>query len=223
MKTKKWLCLLVGLLMLGTTSAQSTLGLSLATSKNDRHMETLWFQQQISPRFSAGIQLRNSGLRYRFVNARAVEEGNTFFAGAVLGFKLKETGTYRFDFNLTTSYRRLTNDDNPDLPSTTNGLEIDPNLMMSLRLNDQLYFHTGALLRLAMQLGPETIGNEQGLSAILVNGLSVQKDAHNISLKTYVGPMNGATGDTEKFFWQLSLAYQITLNNKSASPSFFNF
>ncbi|MEM6802449.1 MAG: hypothetical protein AAF696_13655 [Bacteroidota bacterium] len=187
-------------------------------------METIWFQQQLSDRFSMGLQLRNSGIRYRFVNARAIEEGNTLFIGVVVGLKVKESESYRLDFNLTTSYRRLQNDDKVELPENTDGLEIDPNIIMTLPLNDRLFFHTGAMLRLAMQTGPESIGNEQGLSAIVLNGLSLRSGSNVFSLKTYAGPMNGATGDTEKFFWQVALSYQFSLSGKnSASLPFFNF
>ena len=188
-------------------------------------METIWYQQQVSNRFSAGLQLRYSEINYRFVNARAIEEGNTTFVGAVLGFKLKEAEKYRFDFNLTASYRYLNNDENPELPSSTNGLEIDPNFIFGLRLSDNLFFHTGAMFRTAMQFGEEPINDEQQpFSAIVLNGVSIYKNGHTYSLRTYAGPMTGATGDTEKFFWQLSLGYQYSFGSSSNSSSpFFNF
>jgi hypothetical protein len=205
--------------------AQSYLGLSVSTSKNDNHMETIWYQNQISERFSAGIQLRYSGIKYRFVNARAIKYGNTVFIGGVLGFKLKQSEKYRLDFNLTASYRYLNNDENTDLPSSANGLELDPNIVFGLRISDNFRFHSGAMFRTAMQFGEEAIMDEQlPYSAIILNGLSFHKNGNTFSLRTYSGPMNGATGDTEKFFWQFSLGYQHSFGaTENNYLTFFNF
>lgn len=205
--------------------AQSYLGFSVATSKNDTHMESIWLQNQISERFSAGLQLRYSGIRYRFVNARAIEKGNTVFIGAVLGFNLKQSEKYRLDFNLTTSYRYLENEEKPNLPSSTNGLELDPNFVFGMRLSDNFLFHSGAMFRTAIQFGEEPITDEQlPYSAIVLNGLSYKKNRNTFSLRIYSGPMNGATGDTEKFFWQCSMGYQCNFGfHENNSLPFFNF
>ncbi|MEM1321995.1 MAG: hypothetical protein AAGG75_17175 [Bacteroidota bacterium] len=187
-------------------------------------METIWFQHQVSERFSAGIQLRYSGIRYRFVNAIAIEDGSTTFAGLVLGFNLRKFERSRLDFNLTASYRYISNDDNAELPSSTNGLELDPNFIFGLQLSENLFFHSGIMLRTAMQFGDEPINDEQQPSTIVLNGLSIQKTKHLFSLRTYAGPMTGATGDTEKFFWQLSLGYQYNLGSPTnGTLPFFNF
>ena len=205
-------------------NAQSNFGLSVATSKNDNHMETVWYQHQLSSRFSVGIQLRNSDVRYRFVNARAIEKGNTVFAGLTLGYKIAYSENFRLDANLTTSYRYLENEENTSLPKITGGLEIDPNIILSLKLRENLFYHTGAMLRTTFQISPESIGDEQLPSAIILNGISLQKKSNTFSLRTYVGPMNGATGDTEKFFWQVSLGYQYSLNFKETKQlPFINF
>ena len=169
--------LIVAFLLVGTfVSAQSSVGLTVATSRNDHHMETLWYQHPVSDRFSVGVQVRNSDVKYRFVNARAIKKGNTIFAGLVLGFKIKEREAYRLDFNLTTSYRRLENEDQEinNLPRFTDGIEIDPNLLFSLKARQHLLFHTGVMLRTVTQVGPEPVPDEQLPSAIVLNGLSYQ-------------------------------------------------
>jgi hypothetical protein len=189
-------------------------------------METLWYQHQLSNRFSVGLQVRNSDVKYRFVNARAIEKGNTMFAGLVLGFKIKENEKYRLDFNLTTSYRRLENEEQEinNLPQFTTGIEIDPNLLFSLKANQRWLFHTGVMLRTATQVEPESVSDEQLPSAIVLNGLSYQINQSSLTLRTYAGPMNGAGGDTGKFFWQVSLGYQYTFSGKSQpSIPFINF
>ncbi len=212
-------------LSIGTfVSAQSMIGLTAATSKSDNHMETFWYQQQIFNRFSLGLQIRNSDVKYRFIDAKAIKNGNAFFAGLTLGFKIKEQEDYRLDFNLTTSYRRLKNKGNEQLPQFTDGIEIDPNLLFSLKTGRRIVFHTGIMLRTAVQLNPEAIPDEQLPSAILLNGLSYQLNQSALTLRTYAGPMNGAGGDTEKFFWQVSLGYQYTFPGKfSSSIPFINF
>ena len=205
--------------------AQSYFGVSVGTSKNDNHIETLWYQNQLSERFNAGLQLRFSRIKYRFVNARAIEDGSTIFVGGVLGYNIKQSEKYRLDFNLTASYRYLSNDENAELPSSTNGLELDPNFIFGIRLSDNILFHSGAMFRTAMQFGDEPINNEQTpTSAIVLNGITLHKGKNMYTLRTYAGPMTGATGDTEKFFWQLSLGYQYAFGTvpNNALP-FFNF
>ena len=223
---KKTIIVVIMLSAVTFASAQSNVGLSVATSRNDRHMETLWYQHQVSTRFSVGLQVRNSDVKYRFVNARAIEKGNTIFAGLVLGFKIKEAEQYRLDFNLTTSYRRLENEGQEinNLPQFTTGIEIDPNLLFSLKANQRWLLHTGVMLRTATQVGPESISDEQLPSAIVLNGLSYQINQSSLTLRTYAGPMNGAGGDTGKFFWQISVGYQYTFSGKSQpSIPFINF
>lgn len=223
MKTKQLFFILLMLFGMIELKAQTYAGFSLATSNNDRHMETVWLQHQISRGFSAGIQLRYSQIKYRFVDAIAIEDGSTVFAGLVLGFNIKETKAYSLDFNLTSSYRFLSNDDKPELLSSTNGLELDPNIIFGLRFTDKIKFHTGAMLRTAMQFGDTPILDEQLPSAIILAGLSYQMNNHSIAIRAYTGPMNGATGDSMKYFNQISLGYQFNINALSKSSSFFNF
>ena len=224
MDSKKTLLLIVLLLGVVESKAQSNAGITLGASNNDTHMETIWYQHQLSDKFSAGLQLRYSQIKYRFVDAIAVTDGSTAFAGIVLGFKLKETEIYRLDFNVTTSYRYLSNDDRPEIAESTNGLELDPNMILHLNLSDKVNLHTGAMLRTAMQFGETPILDEQMPSAIVLTGLSYQlNERQSIALRAYTGPMNGATGDSMKYFNQISIGYQFSLGKLSNSFSFFNF
>lgn len=217
--------LFIAFVLLGTLEAksQSFAGLSIGSSSNDNHIETVWFQHQLTDRFSAGVQIRYSQIRYRFVDAIAINDGSTLFGGIVMGFKLKETEKYRLNFNLTSSYRYLSNDENPDLEESTNGLELDPNIILDLKLSDRITLHTGAMLRTAMQFGDTPILDEQLPSAIVLAGLSYSVNNHSIALRAYTGPMNGATGDSMKYFNQISLGYQFSFGEHSGQFSFFNF
>lgn len=223
MKMKQSFLSLLMLLAMIELKAQTYTGFALAASNNDRHMETLWLQHQVTNRFSAGVQLRYSQIRYRFVDAIAVENGSTVFAGIVLGFTIKETSDYSLNFNLTSSYRYLSNDDRPELAASTNGLELDPNIILGLRLTDKIHLHSGAMLRAAMQFGDNPVLDEQLPSAIVFAGLSYQMSNHSIAIRVYTGPMNGATGDSMKYFNQVSLGYQYSLNGLSKPFLFFNF
>jgi len=205
-------------------SSQSVAGLSVGVSNNDEHMETVWLQHQWTDKFSAGLQLRYSQIKYRFVDAIAISEGSTFFGGFVLGFKMKETEKYSLNFNLTSSYRYLSNEENPELAESTSGLEFDPNILVALKLSDRLTLHTGAMFRTAMQLQKNQILDEQLPSAIVLAGLSYNINNHSIALRAYSGPMNGASGDTMKYFNQISLGYQVFFGQPSDGFfSFFNF
>lgn len=217
--------LLIAFVLLGVleVQSQSFVGLSVGVSDNDNHIETVWFQHQLTERFSAGVQLRYSQIRYRFVDAIAITDGSTAFGGIVLGFKIKETEHYRTSFNLTSSYRYLSNDEKPDLAESTHGLELDPNILFDLKLTDNFNLHTGAMLRTAMQFGETPIYDEQLPSAIVVMGISYGVNNHSFAVRAYTGPMNGASGDTMKYFNQISLGYQFSFGEHSRQYSFFNF
>ena len=79
------------------------------------------------------------------------------------------------------------------------------------------------MLRTAMQFGDTPILDEQMPSAIVVAGLSYSVNNHSIALRAYTGPMNGATGDSMKYFNQVSLGYQFSFGEQSSQFSFFNF
>jgi len=217
--------LFIAFVILGTLEAksQSFAGLSIGSSNNDNHIETVWFQHQLTDRFSAGVQVRYSQIRYRFVDAIAINDGSTVFGGIVLGFKLKETDKYRLNFNLTSSYRYLSNDERPDLEESTNGLELDPNILLDLKLSEKITLHTGAMLRTAMQFGETPILDEQLPSAIVLAGLSYSINNHSVALRAYTGPMNGARGDSMKYFNQILIGYQLTFGEKTSQFTFFNF
>lgn len=220
---------MMGVVLLLSVSgySQSYTGFSIATSKSDKHMEMAWFQHQVSQKFSVGAQLKYSEIDYRFINARAVEEGNTFFSGLTLGYNIASTNRYRLDFNLTASYRYLSSDQQNAVHTSTGGIEIDPNIIFGVRLSESLMFHTGPMLRTAHQISPDVISDEQLISTIVLSALSYELGCNLFSLRTYVGPMNGATGDTEKFFWQVSLGYQYQFGSSPSklpqSLPFFNF
>jgi hypothetical protein len=222
MELRKLLLLLFILASMGL-KAQTNIGVSLGTSANDRHLETIWIQHQISNKFSAGLQFRYSQINYRFVDAIAITDGSTVFTGLVLGFKIKETENYQLNFNLTSSYRYLSNDDRPELLESTNGIEFDPNIIFSIKCTEKINLHTGAMLRTAHQFGDTPILNEQLPSAIVLAGLSYHIQNHSIALRAYTGPMNGATGDSMKYFNQISLGYQYTFGLEAKPFSFFNF
>ncbi|MEZ4828157.1 MAG: hypothetical protein R3C61_18010 [Bacteroidia bacterium] len=204
--------------------SQSNFGFSVGTSKSDHYLGSIWYQHPISNRFSIGLNFRYCDFKYRFVNAIAINSGKTVFTGLVIGYKIAETENFRLDFNLTSSYRYLENQENITLPSKTIGLEFDPNILMTLRMNDKILYHTGAMLRTSIQLKPEVIGNEQQPSGIVLNGISLKSNSALYTLRTYAGPMSGATGDTEKFFWMVSVGCQFNIPSKNASSiSFLNF
>lgn len=223
MELKKTLFIVFVLLGGLEAKSQSFAGLSIGVSNNDNHIETVWFQHQITDKFSAGIQLRYSQINYRFVDAIAITDGSTAFGGLVLGFKLKEAEKYRLNFNLTSSYRYLSNDENPNLAESTNGLEVDPNILLDLKLSERIKLHTGAMLRTAMQFGDTPILDEQMPSAIVLAALSYTVNSHSFALRAYTGPMNGATGDSMKYFNQISLGYQFSFGEQTGPFSFFNF
>jgi hypothetical protein len=223
MNLKQFLLISLMLLSVVKSTAQSQAGLSIGISNNDNHVETLWFQNRFNDLFSVGLQFRYSQIKYRFVDAIAIKDGSTVFGGLVFGFKLKETSAYSLHFNLTSSYRYLSNDERPELAESTHGIELDPNIVLSLKLTNKLTLHAGTMLRTAMQFGDTPILDEQMPSTIVLAALSYHFDKSSLAIRAYTGPMNGATGDTMKYFNQISLGYQYNLGKSASSFSFFNF
>ncbi|MEM7371850.1 MAG: hypothetical protein AAF587_24765 [Bacteroidota bacterium] len=205
------------------TIAQSTIGLYIGTSKSDLHTESIWYQHQMSETFHLGIQLTYGQAQYRFIQAKSVTEGSVITAGMPMGWRLISKETYRLDVNLRPSLRWFNAGAEYD-PSSSLALELDPSISAGLRLNEHLLFHTGVMLRTVFELSPGPVLSEQLPSSILLNALSFQKHSSLISLRTYYGPMSGAGGDTEKFFWQVSIGIQRQLgaSDDSAIP-FFTF
>jgi len=220
MKKQLFLCwMLLGSLSI---SAQSLIGLDLGTSKSDNLSLRIGYQRELSPVVSAGFQLKAAVLDYRFIDARAVTEGNVLFIGIPLGFNVKSTDTYRVDINLTPSWRILTAT-NEVASRRGQAIEIDPNLVISMPVGDRMIYHAGVMLRTVFQVNPETLV-EQIPSTILLNGFSYKLGENLFSLRTYVGPMFGAAGDTEKFFWKLSLGFQMPIGESTSDTlPFFNF
>ncbi len=204
--------------------AQSTFGLSLGTSRTDNHTESIWYQKSISDKFSVGLQFRNGDIKYRFINARAVQSGSVQHAGLVLGYKIKETEKFRFDFNLSGTYRRVNSDEVEVEGDGTNGFEIDGNLLLGFKVSNNVFFHAGTLLRYVTQTSADAITDEQLPSPILTNAFSYQANQNLFSLKTYFGPANGAGGDTLKFYWQVSVGFQRAINSSDSNDiPFLNF
>lgn len=224
MKLKIYLILPLVFFGLKDLTAQSNVGISVGFSDNDKHIESAWFQHQLHDNFNIGLQLRYSKIKYRFTDAIAVTNGNTLFAGIVFGYKIKEVENYRLDFNLTTSYRYLRNRDIAELKKSTNGIEIDPNIIFSIKASEKFTIHTGSMFRMAMQIGTNPIPDEQLPSAIILAGISYSlNNTHNVSFKAYTGPMNGAQGDTMKYFNQISISYQYSFGRNVSQFKFFNF
>lgn len=203
--------------------AQTNFGFSVGTSDSDDYTASSWYQKSVSDKLSIGFQFRKGGIKYRFINARAVESGSVQHIGLVLGFKLKETDKFRFDFNLSGAYRRVNSDEVKTESDGTNGYEIDGNIMLGFKVSDNVFFHAGTLLRFVAQTNEEAV-IEQLPSPILTNALSYRFKMNLISLKTYIGPANGAGGDTLKFYRQVSLAFQMSIGSSGSNIiPFLNF
>lgn len=210
-------------LLCSTLMGQSYLGFSAGFSKSDRHTESLWFQQQFTDQFSAGLRLSYGSLQYRFIDAKAITEGHVIHVGIPLGFKLAEGDRFRIDVQLNPSYRRISPISESSLAASS-AIELDPNLIIGFPIREGFFLHTGLMLRTVFQIDPSPTMNEQFPSAILLNSFSYLAKSTLFSLWTYYGPMSGAGGDTEKFFWQISLGVQRMLGGQqNSSIPFFTF
>ncbi|MEM9984544.1 MAG: hypothetical protein AAF804_05550 [Bacteroidota bacterium] len=218
----------MALLFFSSAFAQIQTDLLVGSSKADNSFVTLRASGMVSEGIRLGASYQFSNYRYRFVDARPVSDGVAHTLRFILVGRLAESNLLRLDGFLQPGFRLLTID-----PSVVQDFSYDfqagqaiilePGLVVTLKASDRLNFHTGVNTHMAFQTSPEALF-EQFPSAQILAGASYRvTERWAVFSSTQTGPMAGAMGDSEKFFWQLALGLRYSLSPLSSSTQIFGF
>ncbi len=223
--------LLLGVLILlgyRSTFAQIQTDLFFGSSKADQSFVTLRASSMVNEGIRVGVSYQFSNYRYRFVDARPVSDGVAHTFRVLLLGRIAESDLLRLDGFLQPGYRLLNVDPSVEQDFNYNfqsaqALILEPGLLVTLKASEKLNFHTGANMHMAWQVAPEALF-EQFPSARILAGASYQvSDRWAVFTTTQTGPMSGAMGDSEKFFWQLALGLRYSLSPSPPNSQIFGF
>jgi hypothetical protein len=222
--------LLFSFLIMGLLSpvfGQLDLDFNAGTSKADFAFSNVRLSGELKAGLRLGASLELANYRYRFIDARPVSDG---FAGTLrllLVGKLAEKGRLRLDGFLKPGYRYLNpNEANQEFfhdfqPS--HAFILEPGVLVTIKANEKWNFHTGVNMHMAWQLSPEPIFEQFPSSRLLAGSSYRLHDRWALFATSQVGPMSGASGDSEKFFWQMAVGLRVSLNPAIETTRLFGF
>lgn len=197
-------------------SAQIDLDIKVGTSKADNSFLTLRATYSLSPQTRIGVSHQFSNYQYRFIDARAVSGGFAGTTRLIFLQQLQRSEKIRLDLFVKPGYRTIGLSDEPQelenydfQPGTS--LIIEPGLLVTFNPAEKWSFHSGLNLHTAFQLQPDFL-QEQLPSMRLLGGGAYQLSDQWVLFSTLdTGPMSGASGDSEKYFWKagIGLRYRI--------------
>lgn len=219
---KQWIVLIGFFLLAGSAFGQWDLDMTYGSSKADYGFAMLRLSRQVSDRWRVGASYQFSDYRYRFIDARQVSDG---FAGTLRlsgVVRLSETGGLRLDGFLHAGHRYIGL--GTDAPQVFNydfepghALILEPGLVVTLRASEAWNFHSGVNMHMAWQVAPEPLFEQFPSAHLLAGGSYRLKPRWTLFLTSQTGPMSGASGDTEKFFWQAQAGLRYAIGTPTAA------
>ncbi len=202
--------------------AQISFDLQLGTSRRDYSLTTFRVNYQLNDVWRIGGEFQASDYRYRFIDARKIENG---FASETRVFalgRLAENNRIRLDFFLKTGWRTVNvSEDEPQQIAydfeNSSAILVDPGLLVTLKATENLFFHTGVHLPLAFQIAPEFIGEQLQSNYILFGGSYALSERWVVLAHGFTGATFGANGDAEKYMWQTSVGVRFSLKGKKVN------
>lgn len=196
--------------------AQSFLDLAFGASRTDYQHWNLRASTSVGDRWQLGIEFQAFDYRYRFIDARPVTDG---FAGQVRGFtafKIAESDRLRFDAFLKPGVRYIQAPDGPqpfDQYAFQNSwaVTVDPGLVVTWQAFDKLSLHTGVNARTVIQVQPLALAEQLPSSLILFGGIYALAPRWSLFAAGNTGPMNGASGDSQKYNWEASFGIRFSI------------
>lgn len=201
-------------------SAQIEVDLMGGTSKADRvfgQLSASWVGPQ---GFRAGVRLKQANYQYRFIDARPVSDGQATELRLLLSFPLAIQERIRLDAFLHPGLRWIQAPEGIQefnyAFSSSQGLVLDPGLVVSFFPIEKLSLHTGVNMHMAWQTRPSTVF-EQFPSAMLLVGAAYQLHPDwSLLLNIESGPNSGASGDSEKYGWQIAAGLRFRIGQGPA-------
>lgn len=216
---QKFIFLLLWLgLSLSTVWGQSV-QLQLGRSNQDNFFVKAGYMHSFGERLSVGLEGQYGQHAYRFIEAKAIPEGNVSWLGVPIRYQAFANDLIRLDFYLR-SRLRFTSATADALSLRSTALEFDPSFIISLPINSQWEVQSGVILKTVLEVSPSVL-LEQQPSSILLLGINYSPiDRLAFSLQGQAGPASGAGGDTMKFYSFLQLGLAYSFGERSALSQF---
>lgn len=221
---KNVLLLLLLLSVCWQGNAQTDLDLTFGASKADYSATVIRATHKINNGLRLGVSYQFSDYRYRFINARPVSDGFAGTASLILVGRLAESDNIRLDGFFNPGFRivQLPDDDPQEFENYvfeegSRAITLDPGLLITITASEKLAFHTGINMHMAFQSSLEPIF-EQFPSIRIKAGVSYKlAESWALFATGDTGPMSGASGDSEKYFWQLAFGLRYRIGATDAS------
>ncbi|MEO1450587.1 MAG: hypothetical protein AAFV07_13745 [Bacteroidota bacterium] len=205
-----WLCMSCFFL-----SAQIDVDVMGGTSKADQFfgsMRASWVGER---GFRLGAQLQAGTYRYRFIDARPVEGGAVSEFRFFISLPLAVDDRIRLDAHLHPGIRFM------DAPTgeqefkydfqDSRAITLDPGLVATFFPAKRWAIHTGISLRMVWQISPEVIFEQFPSGMLRVGGTYALSQKCSVFADVLSGPNSGASGDTEKYGWQVATGVRFRL------------
>lgn len=194
--------------------AQSLVDVGFGASTMDRYFINLAYRHQISDNLRAGFEIQLSSPKYRFIEAKPIEEGYATSLSIPLSFKITEQERIRLDGFVRPGVRFqgvIDPDNNGVRDSILNSTAVlfDAGLIVNVQLTEKLNLNSGVLLPAGFEIAPTSLFEYLG-TPNFTGGLSYLASSKSILfLKGITGPAFGASGDTYKYIWSVQGGIRI--------------
>lgn len=201
--------------------AQTYVDASVGTSNQDVGFVNLALRKQFSEKFRAGLELQTAAVKYRFIGAKVIDEGQSTTLSLPLSLRLYQFNRLRLDFygRVGLRYQSVAEQFATEKKLSDNtavGFNAEPGLQVSLALSERLNLQSGVTLPNLFEVSPEFL-YENNVSNLFF-GLGHQLSPKAIFMfKANAGPAAGASGDSQKFNWGVQAGIRFSLNGSGAA------
>jgi opacity protein-like surface antigen len=201
--------------------AQTYVEASVGTSNQDAGSLNLAVRQQFSETFRAGLELQTGAVRYRFIEAKAIDEGVSSTLSLPLAVRLYQFNQLRLDFygRIGLRYQNVEDQFATEKKLQNNNsvaFNVEPGLQVSLALSERLNLQSGVTLPNFFELRPAFLYENNNTNLFLGVGYQVAPKAI-LMFKANAGPAAGASGDSQKFNWGVQAGVRFSLKNPGAA------
>ncbi len=196
--------------------AQLSPDLQLGTSRRDYSFTTFRINYQLNDAWRIGGEFQASDYRYRFIDARKIENGFAIETRIFVLRRLAENDHIRLDFFAKAGWRTVNVSEDEPQPiaydfENSSALLFDPGLLVTVKAAENLFLHTGVQLPVVFQTAPEFIGEQLQSNYILFGGSYALSQRWTVLANGFTGATFGANGDAEKYMWQASVGVRFSL------------
>jgi hypothetical protein len=201
-------------------SAQSLIDIGIGASTQDNYFTNISCRQQVNNSFRIGVEAQISSPKYRFIDAKLINEGYANSFHIPLSFKITAQDKIRLDGYVRPGVRfqGVLDPDNNDIRDSilnSTAIMFDAGLLVNVKLNEKLNLNSGVSFPTGIQIAPGTLFEYFG-AANFHGGLSYAAKTKTILyVKGITGTAFGGNGDTYKYFWSIQAGLRFALGKKA--------